>query len=144
MLKSSRRNFLTQMSGFALLPLAFEKPEFILYNGNFITIDPAQPRAEAVAIAGGRLLAVGSNSQIRALSTSSTRSENLGGKTVVPGFIDAHSHVASSGRRHIKNIDCDLRTIPEIQKAIRDRAAITPPGEWVLGFKYDDTKNYRR
>jgi len=65
---------------------------------------------------------------------------DLGGKTVVPGFIDAHSHPASAGRQHLREVDSDLRSIVAIQTAIRKRAAQTPKGEWVLGFKYDDTK----
>jgi predicted amidohydrolase YtcJ len=59
---------------------------------------------------------------------------------VVPGFIDAHLHTASSGLLHLKQVNCDLRSIAAIQAAIRERAAKTPPGEWVQGFMYDDTK----
>jgi hypothetical protein len=62
----------------------------------------------------------------------------------VPGFIDAHCHPAYSGRRHLRFIDCDLRSIQAIQDAVRERAAKTPPGEWVVGFKYDDTKTLER
>jgi predicted amidohydrolase YtcJ len=65
---------------------------------------------------------------------------DLGGKTVLPGFIDAHSHPAEAGLSHLRMVDCDLRSIADILKALRERAAKTPPGEWVLGFKYDDTK----
>ena len=65
---------------------------------------------------------------------------DLGGRTVVPGFIDAHMHAASSGLRHLKEVNCDLRSISAIQSAIRERAQKTPPGQWVLGFMYDDTK----
>jgi hypothetical protein len=59
---------------------------------------------------------------------------------VVPGFIDAHTHICYSGIRHLKQVDCDLRSIAEIQNAIRTRAAKVAPGTWVVGFKYDDTK----
>jgi predicted amidohydrolase YtcJ len=117
-----------------------QTPELILHHANILTVDPSRPRAEAVAIAGGRFLAVGSNSQITALATSGTRSLSLEGKTVVPGFIDAHSHPASSGLRHLREVDCDLRSIQAIQQAIRERADKTPAGQWILGFKYDDTK----
>ncbi len=74
------------------------------------------------------------------LATSGTKKINLDGKTVVPGFIDAHTHPAVAGRMHLRQVDCDLRSIEAIQSAIRERASITPPGDWVLGFKYDDTK----
>jgi predicted amidohydrolase YtcJ len=124
-------------AGMAAPPAA---PELILHNANIVTMDSAQPRAQAAAIVAGRFLAVGSNDEILALASGRTRKVGLEGKTVVPGFIDAHSHPASSGLRHLREVDCDLRSIQAIQKAIRDRAARTPAGQWVLGFKYDDTK----
>lgn len=136
----SRRGFLSRVGSMALVPLMAEEPQTILYNGNIITVDSSQPRAQALAVAGGRFIAVGTNREIRALANARTRAIDLEGKTVTPGFIDAHSHPASAGRRHLTRVDCDLRSIAEIKEAIRARAAITPAGEWVLGFKYDDTK----
>jgi len=137
---TSRRDLLGLLGGLALAPARRMEPELILFHGNMITVDAAQPRAEAVAIADGRFIAVGTDDDIRALATAGTRKIDLEGKTVLPGFIDAHSHPAASGRQHLREVDCDLRTIDAIQKAIRERAAKTPPGKWVLGFKYDDTK----
>ncbi len=119
---------------------ASRQPTLILHNGNIHTIDAAAPHAQAVAITDGRFLAVGSNTEIAALATAQTRKVDLGGRTVVPGFIDAHSHPASSGLRHLREVDCDLRSIRDIQNAIRQRASVTPKGNWILGFKYDDTK----
>ncbi|MBI3404351.1 MAG: amidohydrolase family protein, partial [Acidobacteria bacterium] len=136
----SRREFIYGLGAFALMPTIRETPQLILYNGNIHTVDAAQPHAQAVAIADGRFLAVGSNDDIRHLATSLTKQVDLGGKTVVPGFIDAHTHPASSGLLHLQQVDCDLRSIAAIQAAIRERAAKTPAGQWVLGFKYDDTK----
>src|SRR5262249_46171675 len=69
-----------------------------------------------------------------------TRRSDLGGATVLPGFIDSHTHVASSGNNHLTSVDADLRSITELQQAIRERASRTKPGDWVIGFKYDDTK----
>jgi predicted amidohydrolase YtcJ len=115
-------------------------PGLVLHNGNILTMDPANPRAEAVAIAGDRFLAVGSNADVGHSAPAGTRKIDLGGKTVLPGFIDAHTHPAYAGIRHLRWVDCDLRSIAEIQRALRERAAKTPPGEWVVGFKYDDTK----
>jgi predicted amidohydrolase YtcJ len=139
----SRREFLRSASAFALsaaLPLERVEPELILYNGNIITINDRQPRAEAVAIADGRFLAVGTNEKVRALATSKTSKINLERRTVVPGFVDAHTHPAEAGLMHLRQVDCDLRSIADIQTAIRERASKTPAGKWVLGFKYDDTK----
>lgn len=123
-----------------MLPMDDTTPELILYNANIITIDDRRPRAQALAIAGGRFLAVGSNDKVQALSTPRTQKINIGGKTIVPGFIDAHSHPAIAGRMHLRQVDCDLRSIAVIEDAIRERASKTPAGQWVLGFKYDDTK----
>ena len=136
----SRRQFLGGMCGLALEGQQRTDPDVILYNANILTIDEAQPRAQAVAIAGGRFLAVGSNDDVRHLSKSGARQFDIGGKTVVPGFIDAHTHPSYAGIRHLRWVDCDLRSIAEIQNAIRERAAKTPAGDWVIGFKYDDTK----
>ncbi len=137
---ATRREFLYGMTAAAMTPLTGTEPELVLWNGNFITVDARQPRAQAVAIADGRLLAVGSNEEVRHLATARSKQVDLDGKTVTPGFIDAHTHPAYSGVRHLKQLDCDLRSIAEIQRAIREHAAKTPAGEWVVGFKYDDTK----
>jgi len=128
------------MSALALQATERTEPELILYNGNILTVDDSEPRAQAVAVAGGRFLAVGSNDDVRHLAKAGVRQIDLGGKTVVPGFIDAHSHPCYAGIRHLRWVDCDLRSIADIQNAIRARAAKTPPGEWIIGFKYDDTK----
>ena len=140
MARPTRREFLFGLSALLLLPGERLEPDLVLFNANILTMDPRQPGAQAVAIFGDRFFAVGSNDEIRPLATARTRQIDLGGKTVVPGFIDAHTHPAYAGIRHLKQVDCDLRSIADIQAAIRERAARTPPGQWVLGFKYDDTK----
>src|SRR5437879_6079528 len=136
----SRREFLGAMSTPALLGDQRTEPDLVLYNANILTVDAAQPRAQAVAIAGGRFFAVGSNDDVRRLAKASTRQVDIDGKTVVPGFIDAHTHPSYAGIRHLRWVDCDLRSIADIQEAIRERAAKTPAGDWVIGFKYDATK----
>ncbi len=136
----SRRDFLGSLAAVALPPAVRTEPETVLYNAHILTVDSAQPRAQALAIADGRFLAVGTNEEIRALGASRTKQISLEGHTVVPGFIDAHSHPAAAGRSHLRQVDCDLRSIADIQAAIRKRAGQTPTGQWVLGFKYDDTK----
>src|SRR5687768_5495796 len=135
-----RRAFLGPLVAFALLPTSRREADAVLYNGHILTMDAAQPAAQALAIAGDRLLAVGSNEDVLNLLSPRTRKINLDGKTVVPGFIDAHTHPAYSGYRHLKEVDCDLRSIAAIQGALRERAARTPAGHWFIGFKYDDTK----
>ncbi len=140
---ASRREFLYGLgllSASTLFAIERTEPELILYNGNFWTVNPRQPRARAVAISGGRFYAIGSNEEVLALTAGNAKKVDLAGKTVLPGFIDAHSHPAEAGLSHLRMVDCDLRSIADILKALRERAARTPPGEWVQGFKYDDTK----
>ena len=146
MSKQNRREFLKNASPLLAFPWLSTKsiftssPDTILYNANVITVNPNKPTAQAIAILGERVVAIGENNQILKLANSTTRKINIAGKTVVPGFIDAHSHPASSGLSHLRNVDIDLRSIEEIKKAIHERSKSTPPGEWILGFKYDDTK----
>ena len=137
---TSRREFLGALAAFSLFPLEQEKPDLVLYNGNILTVNDKEPRAQAVAIWRDRFLAVGSNADVLNLASATTKKIDLDGKTVTPGFIDAHSHPAEAGLMHLRMVDCDLRSISAIQAALRERAAKTPLGEWVLGFKYDDTK----
>src|SRR5262252_3518923 len=137
---TSRREFLETLAAFSLFPLEQEKPELILYNGNILTVNEREPRAQAVAIARDRFLAVGSDSDVLNLAGVAAKKIDLGRKTVTPGFIDAHSHPSQAGRLHLRMVDCDLRSIQSIVAALRERAAKTPAGGWVLGFKYDDTK----
>lgn len=137
---TTRREFLGTLAAFSLFPLEQEKPDLVLYNANILTVNAKEPHAQAVAIVRGRFLAVGSDAEVLNLAGPGIRKIDLGGKTVLPGFIDAHSHPAAAGLEHLRMVDCDLRSISAIQAALRERAAETPPGEWVLGFKYDDTK----
>ena len=114
--------------------------DLVLVNGRIFTIDDAQPRAEAFAVKNGRFIAVGANDDLRGLATSGTELIDAEGMTVTPGFIDAHSHPSGAGVSELTNVNVDLRSIAEIKEAMKDRASITPNGEWVIGFKYDDTK----
>jgi predicted amidohydrolase YtcJ len=116
-------------------------PELVVVNAAVYTVDDRKPRAEAFAVQHGRFAAVGTNAEIRQRITPSwTRVIDAAGKTVVPGFIDAHTHPASAGISELLEVNCDRRTIAEIKDAIRARASKVKAGDWVLGFKYDDTK----
>ena len=114
MSKLSRRQF---VYGIGVLPLSAmlrtSEPELILHNGNIWTVDPEQPRAQAVAISGGRFVAVGADREVLPLAAGHSRKIDLGGGTVLPGFIDAHSHPANSGRNHLRMVACDLPSIRE-------------------------------
>ncbi len=119
------------------------KAETVIKNANIMTMDTRQPRAEALAMNHGRFLGVGSNEDIEGLVGPGTKVLDLGGKTVLPGFIDAHIHVLNSGIRHVMAADCDVPTLTQVQAGLRERVAKTPAGQWVQGFKFDDTKTDR-
>jgi len=139
----TRRDFLQGLSALgaaSFFSIARTEPDLILHNANVWTVNSKQPRAQAVAISGGRFLAVGSDDEVLSLAGGGARKIDIGGNTILPGFIDAHSHPAEAGLAHLRMVDCDLRSITEILAALRKRASETPSGQWVLGFKFDDTK----
>lgn len=144
----SRRDLLALAGGSSLMAgcaaaersISGAAPATVLLRGNVVTMDPRQPRATAVAVREGRFAAVGRDEELRALAGPGTEVVDLAGKTVVPGMIDAHIHGASSGRINLLSVDCAVATLAELQERIRRRARELPPGRWVTGDKYDDTK----
>jgi predicted amidohydrolase YtcJ len=119
-------------------------PELVVLNARVITVDTRQPRAEAFAIQNGRFLAVGSNSDIRNLSRTGTQNWDARGATIVPGFIDCHNHAPGATLLYevlVGNpFEVEFVTIDSIVQKLRERAAKTPPGYWVEGYFFDDTK----
>ena len=122
---------------------AIGKAETVFKNANIMTMDTGRPTAQAVAMTHGRFVGVGSNEDVEGLVGPGTKVMDLGGKTVLPGFIDAHIHVLNSGVRHVMAADCDLPTLTQVQAELRKRVEVTPAGRWVQGFKFDDTKTDR-
>ncbi len=122
---------------------AIGKAETVIKNANIMTMDTGRPTAQAVAVTHGRFVGVGSNEDVEGLVGPGTKVMDLGGKTVLPGFIDAHIHVLNSGVRHVMAADCDLPTLTQVQAELRKRVEVTPAGRWVQGFKFDDTKTDR-
>jgi predicted amidohydrolase YtcJ len=115
--------------------------DLIVVNGRVLTQDDAGPVAEAFAVRGGRFTAVGSSADIRNLAAAGrTEVIDVEGATVLPGFIDAHSHPSGAGLNALKNVNTNLGSIARIQSALRQRAGQTPPGDWIIGYMYDDTK----
>jgi predicted amidohydrolase YtcJ len=114
------------------------EPDMVLVNGRVFTMDAALPRAEAFAVLHGRFVAVGTNADVRNLATRRTTLIDAGGMTVTPGFIDCHCH--PSGVAELYGVNANLRSVREIQEAIRRAASKTPPGYWISGWMFDDTK----
>jgi predicted amidohydrolase YtcJ len=114
------------------------EPDVVVVNARVLTSDATLPRAEAFAVKDGRFVAVGSTSDVRNLATSRTPVIDAQRMTIVPGFTDAHSH--PSGVQELYGVNTNLRTVREIQAAIKQKAEVTAPEVWVTGFMFDDTK----
>ena len=145
MQRLSRRTFIA--AGLGASAAAFARwdtrPDTILYNGRILTMGTREPEVEALALAGSRVLAIGSSTEMLALAGSGARRFDLGGKRVTPGFNDAHSHPCDGGVALVTQVALEMDSIEAIKAAIRAKAAATPPGKWVVGFLYDDTKTPR-
>ena len=111
---------------------AQETAELILHNGRITTLDRSTPNATAIAIAGNKFLAVGSDSEILALAGPATKRVDLEGRRVLPGLIDNHLHIIRGGL----NFNMELRWdgVPSLADAmamLKAQVAITPPPQWV-------------
>jgi predicted amidohydrolase YtcJ len=119
-----------------------ERADLILTGGRVHTVNGSNDVAEAVAVQGERILAVGSNTTIRALAGPGTREIDLRGRAALPGFIDAHCHLVGLGMSMV-SIDCKapgMQSIAALQATVRERAAAQPPGTWVRGRGYDQSR----
>jgi predicted amidohydrolase YtcJ len=126
----------------ALCALAQSKPaaDVIIRNAKIWTVDPSRPEAEALAILGDRIVAVGSNHDIDAWRGSNTKIIDAAGKRLLPGFNDAHVHFTSGGQQ-LDNVQLNDATSPqEFARRVADRARKTPKDEWILGGDWDETK----
>ena len=106
-------------------------------NGTILTMDSGGSQAQALAVRGETILAVGSDAEIMALADQHTVVTDLRGRTMLPGFIDGHSHFVSAGLMAATQLDLSSPPVGGVK--IRAKAAETPKGEWILGFGYDDT-----
>ncbi len=114
--------------------------DLIVVNGKVLTVDARNSRVEAVAIRGGRIAAVGTNTDIRRLAGPQTRIVDAGGRTVVPGFIESHVHATGAARGEVTQKFIQLNSIAEIKDWVRARAREAGPGGWVQLPRVDVTR----
>ena len=113
--------------------------DLIFINGNIYTVNPRQPRAQAIAIKGDRIVYVGSNTAAIARLGPHTRSIDLKGKTVVPGLTDAHYHLLGVGQREITlNLE-GVATLEDFLARVKERVEGARPGEWITGRGWIET-----
>src|SRR5215472_15197893 len=112
----------------------------IVTNAAVYTVDKQHPKAEAVAVIGDRIVAVGSRTEIDLWRGPQTKVIDAGGKPLLPGFNDAHVHFIQGGAQLDQVQLTDAASPEEFAKRIATQAKKTPKGEWVLGGRWDETK----
>ena len=112
----------------------------LFVHGTVVTMNPVRPQVGAVLARGERVVAVGEESEMRALAAPGARVVDLAGQTLVPGFNEAHNHMLMYGLA-LAQVDCKAPgcgSITQMQRRVAARAAETPPGQWIQGRGYDD------
>ena len=112
--------------------------DLVVYGGRVLSQDPNRPTAEALAIAGDRIVAVGKAADLRPCISRRTQLLDCHGHTVLPGFIDPHLHLFSWASRLCGADLSGLGSIAEIQRSLADRLPRLEPGEWLRGYGYDE------
>src|ERR1700677_606629 len=111
------------------------------FGGTIITMDDRNPAAEAVAIAGGKIVAAGGKAEVLARAGADAQHVNLAGRTLMPGLIDPHQHPLPGGlmQAHTMSVSYDLyKTKAAVLDALRKKASQTPSGQWIYASYYDN------
>lgn len=127
------------------LPLGAQQPRatLILVNGRVLTVDAADRVAQAVGIAGNRIVAVGTTAEVERIAAPDARRIDLAGRTVTPGLLDAHIHFSGGGADRLYVLDLSyptVKSITDVATAVRAKAATTPKGTWIQGRGWDEGK----
>jgi len=133
-------SFAAWLATSAVSPAAGPAADLIIRHARVWTVNPAQPQAEAVAVLGERIVAVGSDAEVMTWRGVNTRVVDAAGKRLLPGFNDAHVHFSDGGA----SLDAvqlnDATTKPEFVRRIGDYARRAPKGEWIREGEWDETK----
>jgi predicted amidohydrolase YtcJ len=132
---SNRRILAIACAAFAVVTLRAQQDavDLLLINGKVFTADPAAPWAEAVAIHGDRISAVGSTAAVRARASANARIVDAGGRVVIPGINDAHTHVGTRPPGVSLKLNGNDPAPADVIAAIRAAASSTPPDQWIYG-----------
>ncbi len=123
--------------------MAGEVADLVLTGGKVVTLDPGSHIADAVAIKGQRIIAVGADGEIAALAAADTRRIALRGRTVVPGLIDGHAHMDREGLKDQLPSLAGARGIDDIMQIIAELARNTAPGGWIVTMPVGEPPHYR-
>ena len=114
--------------------------DLVFYNGNVLTMDASRKQAQSVAVHQGRIFALGTDDDLESLKNNARQTVDLQGATLMPGFIDAHTHFISGGMS-LANVNLvGAFTMPEMQRRVAEKVETTPDGGWIVGRGWDHTK----
>jgi len=130
--------FLTQFFLVGSLSAQTSGADLLLLNAHVVTMNDKQPSAEAIAIEGDRIVWVGSTNEAKRLYPDPARTLDLYGATVLPGITDAHTHLINLGESLVRLNLKDIPTEKGIVERVKQRVASTAPGEWILGWGWDE------
>jgi len=114
--------------------------DLVLRNGKIVTLDPANPQVSAIAISGGKIVALGSDSDVAREIQSGTRVIDLRGRVAIPGFIEGHGHFTAIGQAKTELDLRSARTWDEIVAMVAAAAKEAKPGDWILGRGWHQEK----
>jgi len=134
-----------KLSGLLLMLVCFmvhgsEVADLLLKNGNIITLDEKNPRASALAIRGDRILWVGNDSDSAAFLGANTRTMDMEGATLIPGFIEGHAHLTGIGMAQMILDLRDVTTWDQVIAIVKDAVASAPKGAWISGRGWHQDK----
>ncbi len=116
--------------------------DLLIRNARIRTMDPGRPEARSMAIFNGRILALAQDDDLGFTTRPDTIELDMGGKTVMPGFIDAHEHLSWFAENDLK-LDLSpnrVKSLAQMKDLISQQARLAKEGDWIRGFGYDDTK----
>lgn len=123
-----------------ILSLPIAAAELVLRNGKIVTLDPANPQAQAIAITAGKIVAVGTNAQIASQIQWSTHVIDLGGKLAVPGLIEGHGHFTGVGQMKMSLNLREAKSWDQIVAMVGAAAKEAKPGDWIVGRGWHQEK----
>ena len=116
--------------------------DLVLHGGRVLTLDPQSRVAEAIAIAGERIVAVGGDAEILPLARPAARRLDLRGRTVIPGLIDAHAHLDREGLKDVFPSLAGATSIDDVLQRIEALARETEPGQWIVTMPIGEPPEY--